>query len=281
MSRLQSKTQNGILGIALWGLSGQVAVGGTLQELKSSLFNIVNSSSCTSYSWKSRGKAPKGYMKGMALTYARSLCRLSDPQTNRRTPGTRMSQKQSGITSKDALSYYSSKFKTLGLEINVTGDDTLKSLFTLGIGLGMRESSGKYCEGWDVSAGSRRPSSEAEAGLFQSSYNSIGASAELKKLYDEYRANPSRCFLTEFKEGVSCRSQSILGTGAGATYQTFTKSCPAFAAEYAMVMLRVLRKHYGPINRQEAEVNATCNQMLNKIDAVMLATGSNACQLID
>lgn len=245
------------------------------------ILTIANNSSCAAYSWKNRGKAPKGYMKGMALTYARSLCRLDDNRTDRRTPASLMSRAQTGNTSKDALSHFKSRFDSLGLSISRSDPNTLRSLYTLGIGLGMRESSGKYCEGWDTSAGGNRPSNEAEAGLFQTSYNSIAASVELKKLYAEYKSNKNRCMLSTFKEGVTCRSQSILGTGEGAAYQRLNKECPAFAAEYAMVMLRVLRAHYGPINRKEAEVISSCNNMLDQVESVVEANGSKVCDAID
>jgi hypothetical protein len=87
--------------------------------------------------------------------------------------------------------------------------------------------------------------------------------------------------LNTFKEGVSCRAQSILGSGEGATYQRFSKECPAFAAEYAMVMLRVLRQHYGPINRREAEITTACAGMLDQVESLVLANTSEVCSAID
>lgn len=233
------------------------------------------------YSWRDRGRAPRGYIRGMALTFARSLCRLDEPQTDRRTPASLMSRAATTDTTRDALTHFRSTYSSLGLSINTNGSDTLRSLYTLGIGLGMRESSGKYCEGWDVDAGSNRPSNQAEAGMFQTSYNSISFSAELQKLYSEYQADPSRCFPNTFKDGVSCTARSILGTGEGATYQRFNKSCPAFAAEYAMVMLRVARSHYGPINTRAAEIKTVCSGMLEQIEDVIDQGGSAACDEID
>ena len=146
------------------------------------------------------------------------------------------------------------------------------------MGLGMRETSGVYCEGWDTSAGSNRPSSEAEAGLFQTSYDSMRASAELRKLYAEYQASPSRCQLDVFKESARCAPRRVLGSGAGATYQAFNKACPAFAAEYAMTLLRILRGHFGPINRKEAEVNPSCNSLLKNVQALVDANPQEACK---
>lgn len=240
--------------------------------------DIAGSSTCAAYSWNDRGRAPKGYIKGMALSYARSLCRLKQ---NEQTPTTLVSiltAAKASTATKDALTHYASRFSALGITNSVAGQTPLKSLYALGIGLGMRESSGKYCEGWDRSAGSNRTSAEAEAGLFQSSYDSIGVNAELSKLYAEYKANPRSCFLDQYKEGVTCTAtnMNILGTGAGATFQSFLKSCPGFAAEYAMVTLRVLRAHYGPINRMEAELNSSCNQMLGKVQE-LINSDPNAC----
>ncbi len=222
---------------------------------------IAGNSSCASYSWVGRSKAPSGYIKGMALTYARSYCRYKTTMAAPTALAVILSRAPGSATT-DALAHYSSNFSSL-----VAGEDTVRSLYTLGIGLGMRESSGKYCEGRDMSA-SNTSANTAEAGIFQTSYDSIGASSELSKLYAEYKADISKCFLDTFKVGVSsCPNSSIAGTGAGADYQAFNKSCPAFAAEYAMVMLRVRRNHYGPINRKEAEVNSSCNQMLSAVQA--------------
>lgn len=229
---------------------------------------LAAGSTCASYSWKSRGRAPAGYMKGMALTYARSFCRFKT-MTEAPTGLVTLFTAGAKTAAKDALAHYSSTFSSLSMDVNTVGINPLRSVYTLGIGLGMRESSGKYCEGRDMSA-SNTSASTAEAGMFQTSYNSMSASAELSKLYAEYKANPQKCHLGIFKEGVSsCGNSSIAGSGEGATYQALNKSCPAFAAEYAMVMLRVLRAHYGPITRKEAEITTSCNQLLKNVETVI------------
>jgi len=211
----------------------------------------------------------------MAVTFAKSVCRLRSADTG----ATVMAKKNTANSEKDAVAWFESRFDALNLQIDVSGTETLRSLYTLGIGLGMRESSGKYCEGYDVSAG-QTSASEAEAGLFQTSYNSMGASTELRKLYNDYLANTSKCHLSVFSKNVSCKSQPIIGTGPGADFQRFEKSCPAFAAEYAMIMLRVLRKHYGPINRKEAEITTACNQMLDSVQDYVEAKPSVVCSEI-
>lgn len=236
---------------------------------------LAGSSSCADYSWQGRGRAPAGYIKGMALSFARSLCRVSKSSSLAKI----MSAANSTNANKDALTYYENKFAVVPIQINEPGDESLRALYVLGMGLGMRESSGTYCEGWDVAAGSNRPSSAGEAGLFQTSLDSMGISVELSKLYTEYQAAPNgSCFLNVFKEGASCKSNTILGTGAGADFQKFNKACPAFAAEYAMTMLRIARTHYGPINRIEAEVVPACDQMLKEVQNLMTSDIENACQ---
>ena len=190
-----------------------------------------------------------------------------------------MASKNSGNDDKDVLSWYASTFDTANLNIDVSGSESLRSLYSLGIGLGMRESSGKYCEGYDVSGGAD-VSSEAEAGLFQTSYNSVNSSAELRKLYDEYKADKSKCFLDTFKPGVSCTARGFIGTGEGLVFQQLAKSCPAFATEFAMLTLRTIRKHYGPINRKEAELNASCHQMLVKVQDYVESRSSIVCEAL-
>ena len=48
---------------------------------------------------------------------------------------------------KDALSWYRSNFTAKGMSNEIAGADTLRHLFVLMLGLGMRESRGHHCEG--------------------------------------------------------------------------------------------------------------------------------------
>ena len=237
---------------------------------------VTKGSSCSKYSWKNRGRAPAGYISGMALSYARSLCRFKTTSKNQGLAGI-LSAPNSHDTNKDALAHYESRF--LALKIPTDGNDaeSLRAVYVLGTGLGMRESSGNYCTGWDTTV-SHPTASGAEAGPFQTSYDSMMTSPELLKLYQEYLANPDRCLLNVFKAGASCSSQGIIGSGAGASYQVFNKMCPAFAAEYAMTLLRILRKHFGPINRQEAEIVPACFQMLQSVEGIVNTDSESACR---
>lgn len=241
------------------------------------IVQVANSSSCASYNWKNRDRAPAGYTKGIALSFARSICRLR-ANSSIDTAARLMSMADTKKSDTDAISFYRGIFNSRKIAVDIDGENTMRALYTLGLGLGMRESSGAYCEGWDITAGAHRPSSAGEAGLFQTSYDSITTNPDLQMLYTEYQGNPNRCMLDVFQEGVSCRAQSILGTGAGADFQKFNKACPAFATEYAMTLLRVLRSHFGPIIRREAEVKTICNQMLANVQNIVDTNPTAACQ---
>jgi hypothetical protein len=244
--------------------------------------SLAQNSSCLNYSWKNRGRAPAGYIKGVALSFARSLCRLNSYALTPSPLVLIMSKADSNNDAKDALTHYKNILSLIPIKTNVSGFESLRATYVLEMGLGMRESSGAYCEGWDKSAGGNRSSSAGEAGLFQTSYDSISSSIELSKLYNEYKSNPgSRCFLEVYKQGASCSNSATLGSGIGADFQVFTKACPAFATEYTATMLRIARAHYGPINRREAEVIPACNQLLKNVEDLVNRDPQIACQDIN
>jgi hypothetical protein len=138
-------------------------------------------------------------------------------------------------------------------------------LFVLLIGLGVRESSGSYCEGRDRSA-KNTAASTAEVGLFQTSFNAKSASPLFPQLFKQYSANPSG-FVDIFKEGVQVRQSDLenFGSGAGKEFQRLSKECPAFAAEFAAVGLRNIRQHWEPITRRQVEIRDECNTMLLQV----------------
>ncbi len=164
---------------------------------------------------------------------------------------------------------------------DTAGVDTLRHSYTLLIGLGMMESSGKYCEGRDVSQCFEGADS-AEAGLFQTSFGARRFSPVLPKLFQSYSADQSHCLLPVFQGSITCKivkshnskcpsaTSDVAGTGPGADWQKLTKSCPAFATEYGAV---VLRKHGGPqgefnpIRKKQAELFPPCDDMLRQIQS--------------
>ena len=198
-----------------------------------------NTTSCAGYVWKNRSKAPIGYIKGVAAVYARTKSNAAKPL---------------GDVNHDALAWYGMK----------DGDLMLKT-YTLLIGLGMRESSGNYGEGRDMSANNVQVDT-AESGLFQFSYNLNAADPGLQKIYADYKAHPEKCLLDVFKEGIArSPSPNFFGSGEGLTFQHLARECPAFAVEYAALGIRVLRRHWGPVNRKEAEYRPECEAMLKAL----------------
>jgi Putative peptidoglycan binding domain len=229
---------------------------------------LADKSKIAQYNWRDRGTAPTGYTRGMAIAwstvYRKWLAGDSSAQE--------MAKANTNNDAKDAISWYNSNFAALGMNNDTAGADTLRHLFVLLMGLGMRESSGQHCEGRDQSA-SNTSSDTAEAGLFQQSANSLSASSEMQKLYDEYFAGGGMdgeqplCALNIFEEDVSCSDSDwgCYGSGKGFNFQTMCKSCPQFAVEVCAVGLRVLKDHWGPIKRKEAELRAEADDLFRLI----------------
>jgi hypothetical protein len=152
----------------------------------------------------------------------------------------------------------------------MTGIGTLRSLFVLMIGLGMRESSGKYYEGRDVSA-TNTTADTAEAGLFQTSWDIKSASPNLPRLMESFYADPNG-FLPMFSQGLTPTSSGLtnFGSGQGAMHQFLSKYSPAYAVMIAAIGLRTRRKHWGPINRKEVELVADAAEFLADVEELML-----------
>jgi len=144
------------------------------------------------------------------------------------------------------------------------------------IGLGMRESSGRYCEGRDQSA-SNTSSDTAEAGLFQTSWNINTASPEIGRAFDNYWANPQG-FVDDFAEGVEPGGTELqnYGSDRGTSYQWLAKYAPAFACVSTAIGLRERRQHWGPINRREVELVEEANELLRGVQRVIEQQGGDA-----
>lgn len=235
------------------------------------ILEIASTSAIALYKWKDRGVAPLGYTKGMALVFAGMYCKLraGDPAA------VEISKANTGNRNVDALAWYAQEFQRAGMDNESSGVSTLRHVFVLLFGLGMRESSGRYCEGRDRSAINRTAAS-AEAGLFQTSYNATRASPLLQQIFERYLANPLD-FVDVFKEGVQCTASDLenFGSGRGSEFQRLSKECPVFAVEFAAVGLRTVRAHWGPITRRTAEIRPECNTMLLKIQHAV--DTSNLC----
>lgn len=239
-------------------------------SIQQQIETIAASSSCAKTQWKDRGLARPGYFKGMAVVFAKSLCEMQRDDV--RIVSARPLDGEEA-NKKDALAWYATVFDNASMKNDRAGPDTLRHAYTLLIGLGMRESSGKHCVGRDRSANFSSADS-AEAGLFQTSWGGRRSSPVLSELFEKYRANPTGCLLNTFSQNVRCSEWDARtwGTGTGAQWQELTKSCPAFATEYAAVMLRTSggsRGEFGPLRNRAAELTPACDAMLAKVQAVV------------
>jgi Putative peptidoglycan binding domain len=238
------------------------------QEQIDAICELAAKSAIAKYNWADRGKAPIGYVQGMAIAWSTTYRKFLAGDTS----ALEMAKADTYDDAKDAISWFRSNFNAIGMTNDEAGADTLRHLFVMLMGLGMRESSGQHCEGRDQSA-SNTSSDTAEAGLFQQSANSLSASPEMQKLYDEYFAgggldgSQPLCALEIFSEDVSCSSSdwSCYGSGKGYNFQTMVKHCPQFTVEVCAVGLRVLKDHWGPVKRKELELRTEADQLFHLI----------------
>jgi peptidoglycan hydrolase-like protein with peptidoglycan-binding domain len=233
------------------------------------ILEIAADSAIARYRWRDRGRAPRGYTKGMALVFARMYCKLKAGDA----AALEMAKADRNQPTRDALSHYRSQFQALGMDNSSDGVDTLRHLFVLLLGLGMRESSGAHCEGRDMSTDNTSADS-AEAGLFQTSWNARTAHPLMPQVFQSYLANPEG-FVDVFGEDVVCSTGDWQnhGTGTGVEFQRLSKECPAFAAEFAAIGLRNIRRHWGPINTRSAEVLRDADDMFKLVQDEVDASG--------
>jgi hypothetical protein len=230
-----------------------------------------NNSPLASYYWRERGVAPSGYTNGMAVAFAVAISRWSADDDGL----IYQMAKAIGSDDVDALSWYNSQYRDLGMSNYQDGIDTLRHLYALLIGLGMRESSGRHCEGRDMAA-DNVTSDTCEAGLFQTSWNASSCHSDMQVLFDQYSfayeaTQFAKGYVDLFKVEVECSdaSWSCYGSGDGLMYQQLAKAMPLFAVETTAIGLRYLRQHWGPINRQEVELRAEADDMLQEVQAIM------------
>lgn len=261
---------DGVVGPKTWaaldGLAAAKAAGNDIlpQDQINEIIRIADSSAISNYSWRDRGKAPKGYTAGVALCFALAAQRLAEGGP---TAGA-MAQAERN-SDEDCLHWYRSAFRDLDMDNSESGIDTLRHLFVMILGLGMRESSGKYCEGRDMSA-DNCTAETAEAGAWQTSWNIRSCSSFIPPLLPRYLANPNG-FLSAFQNGAKPDSNDLGNYGSGddgTKYQFLSKFAPAFHCFVTAIGMRYLggeNGHWGPIRRGEVELRAEANDMLLEV----------------
>lgn len=225
------------------------------------------------YDWPHRGVAPAGYTKGMAVAFAETYRLLKSNYPAAVTAARPLA----GDARHDVLDHYAPELAAVGASAK-TPAGRLISVFAIMLGLGMRESSGRHCCGPDTPEdrgprGKPVPTTEqnAEAGLFQVSYDSVAGDADRQKIIDDYAGHQD--LLTEFGEGAHCSKPKHwppeIGTGAAREFQAQMKECPLFAVLYTAMFLRQARGHWGPITRKEAEVRTDAVALYTKVKAIV------------
>ncbi len=221
---------------------------------------ISQNSSCENTQFGNRGRLSQvpGYFQGMLFSFIRSACRPSSDIVQ-----THMVRGQNS-TRWDGLAPH------FNGQNNQDSRNLLISTSLLTLSMGMRESTGRYWSGVDVTnSSSMSRAVSAEAGLFQTSYDvrGIGHGEEwvqaLEQLEQFYRDNPSLCLVEEFSEGMNppASPRQGIGSGVGRDFQDLMRNCPALAAEHAMITSRHNRRHYGPLRRNEARPVETCRPL--------------------
>lgn len=139
---------------------------------------------------------------------------------------------------------------------------------------GLWESSGKYCEGADLSSG--RPNSitsiSAEAGFAQTSYDSTYSVSGLKEYIASWQGE---CFTSEFSRGFKCTEKNLknYGTGVGFEFQKKAKSCGAFAADVMIQTWPIRTTHYFTYKKGIVQEPIACKTMFESLK--QLKCGSN------
>lgn len=225
---------------------------------------MAKASEIQEFLWPDRGMTPPGYIPGMALAFAYT-CR------NLGAAAVEVMWKAAGNPDQDALAWYEPEFRALGMTNNKPGIATLRHLFVMMIGLGPRESSGRYCEGRDLSADNVQADT-CEAGLFQTSWNIRSASPTIGPLLPHFWDNPNG-FLDTFKENVDATANNLnsFGSGDGVKYQWLSRFCPLFHIMVTGVGMRTLRQHWGPINRREVTLKREADILLREVQALVEA----------
>jgi N-acetylmuramoyl-L-alanine amidase/Putative peptidoglycan binding domain len=234
------------------------------KRLVDQIITMAEQSEIQEYLWPDRGMTPPGYIPGMALCFAYAIQQFKDGDD----AATIMAKAQGGAD-KDALAYYDSEFKNLGMSNKTAGIDTLRHLFVMMIGLGPRESSARYVEGRDLSA-SNVQSDTCEAGLFQTSWNIRNGSDTIEPLLDDFWFNPNG-FLEQFKLDVYPTQDNLnsYGSGDGVRYQWLSRFAPLFHVMVTGVGMRVLRAHWGPINNKAVTLKKEADVLLQDVQRLI------------
>jgi hypothetical protein len=263
--------KDGVVGPATWEaldeLDSRLAAGnnGISDELAEAIDRLVaDAYDVWAIDWPDRGQPPPGYYGGMAKSFALAVTRY-----NAGDSAARIMAEAAADPDTDALAYYADEFEAEHMANDRPGLDSLRHLFVLMVGLGMRESSGDCFEGRDMSADNVQ-SETAEAGLFQSSWNLSSCAHEIGELLTEYENDPNG-FHPTFARALYPSSNQLdcYGSGDGALYQWLARRSPAFAVLMTAVGLRRRKDHWGPVIRHEVSIMPAIDDLLIEVQRMI------------
>lgn len=226
---------------------------------------LVNNSPVRTFAWPDRGRAPIGYLYGMAVAFAFLYSNLDSDATVRDMAR----PVNMGDAATDALAFYANEYEAADLTLSNDPAMVLRRLFVLLTGLGMRESSGRHFVGRDMSA-TNVTSDTAEAGLFQSSFNLVRGITRYDPILVRYAGTTA--LLDLFSQGVKAKPDDLRNWGdeaQGLNFQKLSKECPLYAVEVAALGLRYRRRHWGPINNRHVDLNADWDALLSAVQSIV------------
>jgi uncharacterized protein (TIGR02594 family) len=236
------------------------------QKTIDAICDLAAKSELAQYKWSGRGRAPIGYIKGLACTYALVLKKLQAKDS------AALAMVRIVDDGRDVFDHYEDKLSAARIITEGASDvDRLRALWIILTGLGMRESSGGVDIGRDSSA-NNVTADTAEAGIWQQSWGSRRTSPEIEKLFhsSQLLSGPGRIDFI-FSEGVKTRPGAFenYGDGDGEAFQKYCKNYPTFAAQCAAIGLRTLYTEWGPIIRREAEIVAAADNLFRQVQALI------------
>ena len=108
------------------------------------IISLIDQSRISKLNWNNRGIAPYGYYYGMGLTFAKLYGRLKQGDVILKEI-----TKPLNSFRPDSLYKFDRIFADLGMNNSTSDTSRLRHIFVLMFGLGIMESSGRCCCGWD------------------------------------------------------------------------------------------------------------------------------------
>jgi len=214
------------------------------------------------------GHMPIGFTKGAALGWGRLAGKF-----RAKDPAALFCARAAGDPARDALGFYAKQFHALGLDNSADGLTTLRHLWVFVCCLPGPESSWRWWVGVDTTNRGSDTADSAEAGLCQTSWDSRAAKPDLTMaLFQHYLTVPEPLLWRDiFSEGIGAPDHPVheIGSGDGAVFQALSKLAPTFALEYAAIIVRCLRRHYGTIRDRKVVLNPHFDDLFRQVDALI------------